>query len=67
MDNDKLAKMLADGWIVRDGNVLKITELGQKLMRNGIPGMGTPGPTAPHDSKRHLARLSIKKFKKRKK
>jgi hypothetical protein len=65
MDDD-LEKLLEAGWVVRDGNDLKMTDKGRAALRRGIPGFSIPGENASVDSVRARTKLPVKKFKKRK-
>lgn len=63
-DQDTLEKLLAAGWVVRDGNNLKMTDKGKMALRRGFVG-GVPGELKlPIDSVRARAKPSIKKRRK---
>lgn len=63
-DPDTIRKLLAAGWVVRDGNGLKMTDKGKMALRRGFVG-GVPGePKLPIDSVRARAKPSVKKRRK---
>jgi len=66
MRPDQIDRMLAVGWIIRDGNQLLLTDKGREAIRRGRPG-DIPGHHAlPIDSVLARARPSIRKKKHRK-
>jgi hypothetical protein len=66
MTDDPIERMLAEGWIVREGNGYLLTGKGSAAMRRGLFG-AIPGHRAlPIDSVLARARPSIRKKKHRK-